>query len=271
MNYEKEYYEYDGFWNNREASIKFNHEKIQITFEFLQPDVKSVLDAACGNGVFTNLLAEKFPNLNIVAFDRSEAALKYVKTKKRIAEIDNIPFNNGEFDCVIAHDVIEHLPVSIYKKALCELARVAKKYIIIAVPFNEDVLVRSTQCPSCKAIFNYDLHMRSFTKEKMTKLFSDSGFVCKDIRTCDKNTFYFAQEWYGRLMYPKINKRFKSPICPICGYTELISNMSQDPRTPKSVVPIDKGFVKLIKDIPKLFWPKYSFDYEMVALFEKNV
>jgi SAM-dependent methyltransferase len=269
MSYEKEYYEYDGFWNNREESLIINREKIQITFDYLQSDISSVLDAACGNGVFTNLLAERFPALKIMAFDRSEAALKYVKTKKIMAEIDDIPFGENEFDCVIAHDVIEHLPVSIYETALKELGRVAKKYIIIAVPNDENVLDRSTRCPSCKAVFNYDLHMRSFSREKMNDLFSGMGFACKEIRTCDKNTFYFGQELYGRLLYPEISKRFKSPICPICGYTELSSSALKS--TMKRVAPVNSGFVKLLKAIPKLFWPKYSFDYEMVALFEKVV
>lgn len=266
MNYEKEYYEYEGFWNNYDSLYRNNIDKINITFNFLRPDVKSVLDAACGNGIFTNMLIEKFPKLKVTAFDRSEAALKHVKAEKYLAEIDNIPFADSSFDCVVAHDVIEHLPVGIYEKALSEIARVAKKYIIIGVPNNEDVMQRSTQCPSCKAIFNYDLHMRSFSKEKMKELFKEFSFHNVSIETCDKNVKYYGQDMYSRIFYAEISKRFKSPICPICGFKN-----KQDQNEPSLVArPKSRSIGSLIKAIPKLVWPTQTFDYEMVALFEKK-
>lgn len=267
MNYEKEYYEFDGFWADAQASYILNREKIHITIDFIKPDVVSVLDAACGNGVFTNYLAEKFPQLNIAAFDRSESALKHVKTNKKLAEINNIPFEDKSFDCVVAHDVIEHLPVPIYETSLHEIARVAKKYIIIGVPNNEQVMDRSTSCPSCKAVFNYDLHMRSFTNDAINSLFEFAGFQCMEIRTCDKNTFYYGQNLYSRLAYPSLANRFKSPICPICGYSEKIAPCrkisSTDPHA-------RAGLLQKIKSLPKFFWPRYSKDYELVALYKKK-
>ncbi|MBS1946955.1 MAG: class I SAM-dependent methyltransferase [Bacteroidetes bacterium] len=270
MNYEKQYYEYDGFWSDYETSYKNNIEKINISFEFIQPDVKTILDAACGNGIFTNMLIEKYPDLKVVAFDRSEAALKYVKAEKFIAEINQMPFKDAQFDCVVAHDVIEHLPVGVYEQALKEIARVAKKYIIIGVPNDEKVLDRSTQCPSCKAIFNYDLHMRSFSKEKMNDLFSAYGFKCKQIRTCDKNTFFIGHKWYVNIFYSEQKKEFKAPICPICGYSEVaperFSNVGHRAIVNNKTA---TGLFAKLKQIPKAIWPKRSFDYEMVALFEK--
>jgi SAM-dependent methyltransferase len=268
MSYEKLYYEYEGFWNDYQTSYINNIEKIEITFSYIKDDVKSALDAACGNGIFTNMLVEKFPQLKVAAFDRSETALSFVKAEKFLAEIDQIPLGDKQFDLVIAHDVIEHLPQGTYEKALCELVRVARKYLIISVPHNEKLLERSTQCPSCNAIFNYDLHMRSFSQEKLSNLLLDKHFLCKNIKTCDKNTFYWGQKLYGRMFYPEINKRFKSPICPICGYTEVMSEGKL--KDSRYVIKPENSIKKLLKKIPKVLWPKYSFDYEMVALFERN-
>jgi SAM-dependent methyltransferase len=268
MSFEKEYYDFERFWNNPEYSYRINIEKIKITFDYIKPDVASLLDAACGNGIFTNMALERFPKIKITAFDRSETALKYVKAEKFVGSIDAIPFPDCSFDCVTAHDVIEHLPVNVYPKALQELSRVSKKYIIIAVPFDEDLEDNISQCPCCRTIFNNDLHFRSFDKDKMRGLFAGSGFTCVDIKTCEKNTFYLGQKKYGNLFYSQWKKKFRSPICPLCGYK---NPADQDPSFTvgtTSEVP-QASLIAYLKAIPKRVWPKYSKDYEMVALFER--
>jgi SAM-dependent methyltransferase len=271
MNFEKEYYEYDGFWSDHDTLYKNNIEKINISFEFIRDDVKTMLDAACGSGIFTNMLVEKYPEIKVTAFDRSEAALKYVKATKLVADINQIPFADKQFDCVVAHDVIEHLPVGIYEQALAELARVAKKYIIIGVPNDEKVQEHFSECPSCKSRFNYDLHMRSFSKDKMKSLFSSHGFACREIRTCDKNTFYAGQQWYSRNFASEFKYKFRSPICPVCGYSEINAEDYKNSIPQKEdIVRADKSMTGLIKNVIKSIWPKYSHDYEMVALFEKT-
>ncbi|HEY6901906.1 MAG TPA: class I SAM-dependent methyltransferase [Puia sp.] len=270
MENEQKYYEFERFWNNEEYSYEIGIDKINITFDLIRNDVTTLLDAACGNGIFTNMVAEKFRNIKVVAFDRSETALKYVKTEKHIASIDSIPFRDKEFDLVTAHDVIEHLPVGVYEKSLQELARVARKYIIIAVPYNENLKHNASECPSCHTTFNNDFHFRSFDKAKMENLFADKGFKCVEIRTCDSNQYYVGQRLYGQVFYPKWQKKFRSPICPVCGY---LNPEDQNPEfrignPTKEEAP--KGLVPFLKRLPKLIWPKYSKDYEMVALFEKK-
>ena len=268
MTFEKDYYEFERFWNDPEHSYHINIEKVKITFDFIKPDVHSLLDAACGNGFFTNMAVEKYPNMKIVGFDRSATALKYVTAEKFIGNIDSIPFADHSFDCVVAHDVIEHLPVGVYESALREIARVAGKYIIIAVPYDENLEDNISQCPGCKSIFNNDLHMRSFDKEKMNDLFRDFDFSCVEIRTCQPNTFYVGQKLYGDIFYPKWKKKFRSPICPVCGY---INPEDMDTsQTPGEAQTVKWSVLSTLKSIPKLLWPKYSKDYEMVALFGKN-
>lgn len=269
MSFEKEYYDFERFWNNHDYSYKINIEKITITFDFISSDITSLLDAACGNGIFTNMALERFPDMEIMAFDRSETALKYVKGRKIIAGIDEIPFPDSSFDAVVAHDVIEHLPVNVYSKAIQELSRVAKKYIIIAVPYMENLQDNISECPSCKTIFNNDLHLRPFNKSSLTDLFLEYGFLCTDIKTCEKNTFWVGKKMYGNLFYPKWKKHFRSPICPLCGYTNPLDQdplfkIGQDKQKPQQSLLTD------IKRIPKLFWPKYSKDYEVVALFKRR-
>lgn len=270
MENEQKYYEFERFWNNQEYSYEINIEKIRITFEFLSPDVTSLLDAACGNGIFTNMAVEQLKNVKIMAFDRSETALKYVKAEKQVANIDKIPFGDQSFDCVVAHDVIEHLPIGVYEKALSEIVRVARKYIIIAVPFEENRKHNVSECPICLSEFNNDLHFRSFDKAKMNDLFKGTGFECTKIRTCETNRFYYGQKLYGRLFFPKWQKKFRSPICPVCGYLNPEDDNPEFKLETKAEEYRPTGLMASLKRIPKLLWPKYSKDYEMVALFEKK-
>ncbi len=266
--FEKDYYEYDGFWNDEEKSLKNNIEKIELTLSFIKEDVESVLDAACGNGIFTNYLQRTRSNLKIVGFDRSEQALKYVKTEKFLASIDSIPLSDDSYDCVIAHDVIEHLPVEAYDKALSELSRVAKKYIIIGVPYKEEIARNVTQCPSCFSLFNYDLHLRSFDDDKLKQLFTSYGFDNLSISTCDTVTYYKGQHLYTRYFHPDIFFKFRSPICPVCGYKNKEMNNSA-PISTQNEKPVHKKNIGL-KNIIRSLWPKVSFDYEVVALYKKN-
>jgi ubiquinone/menaquinone biosynthesis C-methylase UbiE len=269
MNFEKEYYEFERFWKDHDYIWALNSEKIEITFDFIKSDVNDILDVGCGNGVFTNLAMKKFPDKRIVGFDRSETALKYVQAEKIRGEIDDIPFPDLSFDCVVAHDVIEHLPVNIYPRAIHEIARIAKKYIIIAVPNAENLEDNISQCPACKTTFNNNLHFRSFGKSDISNLFNKKGFSCLEIKTCDRNTFYIGQKTYGNLFYPKWKRYFRSPICPLCGYRnhndqEEVESLIQNTQSLHR-----KSLLSQLKEIPKLIWPKYSKDYEMVALFQK--
>ena len=266
MSFEKEYYEFERFWKDHESIYRINIEKINITFSFIGNDVNSILDAGCGNGIFTNMALERFPDKKIVGFDRSDTALKYVRAEKFHGSIDEIPFSDDSFDCVVAHDIIEHLPVNVYVKAIGELARVAGKYIIVAVPNEENLEENVSKCPCCKTIFNNNLHFRSFTKEKLSGVFREAGFTCVDVKTCDRNAFYVGQRLYGNLFYPEWQTRFRSPICPLCGYKN-----PDDVEGAKAVEDVPgRSLLSRIKRIPKMFWPKYSKDYEMVALFAKG-
>jgi len=58
MAYEKEYYKQDRCWNDNGSVYNNNIDKVNITFNFIREDVEPVLDAACGNGFFTNMLVQ---------------------------------------------------------------------------------------------------------------------------------------------------------------------------------------------------------------------
>ena len=117
---EKEYYENDTIWSTAPSDIDLR--RINTVSSSIPEDVKTILDIGCGNGILVNYLSDKFDHFERVhGFDRSESALKYVKTEKSIGNIDNLPFEDNEFDLITCLEVLEHLPVMVYQKALREI------------------------------------------------------------------------------------------------------------------------------------------------------
>jgi ubiquinone/menaquinone biosynthesis C-methylase UbiE len=94
-----------------------------------------VLEAGCGVGAQTKIIAAKNPDSNFLSIDISEESLKTARdtvkslgmhnVEFRQSDIYNLPFKDETFDSVIVCFVLEHLQNPI--QALMELKRVLKK------------------------------------------------------------------------------------------------------------------------------------------------
>jgi ubiquinone/menaquinone biosynthesis C-methylase UbiE len=265
--FEKTYYESADFWEGEALQDPANVERFRITEALIPADTKSLLDAGCGNGVFINNLQKHKPNLRICGLDRSNKALEFVLTDKAVGEITNLPFPNASFDCVTCLEVLEHLSVDDYEKALQEISRVAGKYIIVSVPFNERIEESYTKCPRCSTIFNYELHLQSFTEEKFVSMFDNYGFKNISSRKLNPQVRYKWHYEYRKLFYPEQLLAWHSPICPICGYAEIqtgsTSDKSQHTRKPRKLI-------SYLSQLPKVFWPKEERFYWILGLFQKH-
>lgn len=272
--FEKLYYEDEGFWEGEMLHDAENQMRIERTAALIPAGVSSLADIGCGNGVFVNYLKEHKPELELMAVDRSQTALKYVNTPKMSGDVADIPLQDNSFDCVTCLEVVEHLPIGVYEKAFSELARIAKKYIIISVPYMENLEERHNQCPSCKTIFNHDLHLRSFGDETMKQLLISHGYECVSIEHLGESVTYKGHHTFRKLFYKEQFKQWNSPICPLCGFTEKkkpaavtqekILKQAEKPSALKSSV------VPILSSIPKLLWPKKKRYYWVMALYRKK-
>jgi len=184
-----------------------------------------------------------------------------------LAEIDNLPFTDRSYDCVSCLEVIEHLPVPIYQQSLSELARIAKDYIIVSVPYNEKLEESHNQCPSCKSIFNFELHLRTFSDQAMINLFDDLGFKCISIEKLNKKSAFKGHFEFRKIFYPKQFFSWKSPICPICGYRDQINKNIYNQKILKTKPRV--SIISYFTAIPKLFWPKEDRYYWILALYKR--
>lgn len=188
-------------------------------------DVKTVLDAGCGDGRFANRVAKVF---EVTALDYSVAALLQVQVPKVCGDLTRLPFANGSFDLALCSQVLEHLPDTMFGVALAELKRVARKYVLVTVPNYEkdysDIRARSVKCPECKRVFHLDGHVRPFTSRSLRRMFRTYGIpgtACVDVRPIALRRvrrlprlgplrWYLEPESWG---YWRSGQK-----CPFCGY-----------------------------------------------------
>jgi len=230
MSFEKEYYENPVFWDiKRYFENQAELERFNKIISTIPSNVKSLLDVGCGNGVFLYLLKNKRSEISSVGLERSKMAIEIASKNFDVeiieGNISSLPFRDASFDCLTALEVIEHLPYEIYERVLGEFERVAKKYIIISVPYEERRGL--IQCPYCGCRFNPTFHLRRFNRKVLDNLFSNfklTGFelICPEYEVYFHKVFSALYQLIFKPSFPE------NVICPACGYRKVNSSSSED-------------------------------------------
>ncbi len=101
---------------------------------------KTILDAGCGEGFtieFLNKSPKLLKKLKFYGIDSSERTISRAKeivpfADLKVGNVYNLPYPDSFFDLVICSEVLEHLKDP--EKALLEVGRVSKKYLLLSVP-----------------------------------------------------------------------------------------------------------------------------------------
>lgn len=196
-------------------------EKIQRILKMIPTDVNTMLDVGCGNGAITNVLAK---NIDVTAVDRSKEALKYVNSKKIEASADAIPLPDKSYDLVFSSELLEHLEDKTLEGTVQEINRLAKKYLLISVPNDENPDKLPIRCPKCNFDYNRPNHLRSFNQKKLAALFPEF-VIMEEIKAGKKVRYYSpsllnlkkrfapAKSW---IPYYWIPAKDRKTICPNC-------------------------------------------------------
>lgn len=183
MQLEQRYYENPELWADARYGAA-DRERVAAAAERIPPGTRSLLDVGCGNGLFLNFLQAAVPPGTfdrLCGVDRSQAALAGVGVEKCAADITKLPFADAEFDVVTCMEVIEHLPSESLVRALAELARVARRTVMITVPYREDLESAHVECPACRCRFHRYYHMRSFDERVMAGLMDAQRCSCREV------------------------------------------------------------------------------------------
>lgn len=239
-------------WENYDAENQIKR-KAEYIKQLIPKDVKNILDVGCGNGIITNELIDKW---EAVGLDVSDEALKYLKCPTIKASATEIPLGDNSFDLVLCSEMLEHLTDNELNKAVKEIKRISKKYLIITVPNNEYLEASNTLCHQCNNIFHVWQHYQSFSGNRLKDLFSPEYQI-----TLFGTFGPVEKRWLPLLV--KIKHKIgqwmnpgKSSICPNCGNT-VFGPFSSNLAT-KSV----NGLNKILSGT-KHYW--------QISLFEKKI
>jgi len=131
----------------------------------IQPE--TLLDVGSGRGVFLWPLLDAFPDLDVAAIDILEhrrAVLQAVRAggvgrlSVHDMNVTDLSFGDGSFDVATVLEVLEHLEQP--ERAVRELVRVARRFVVASVPSKEDD--------------NPD-HIQLFDGAALERMFSEAG------------------------------------------------------------------------------------------------
>jgi len=128
---------------------------------------KTVLEVGCGKGYLAKKLAKKFKvTASDIIIDK-DLVTANPTIKFKIANIENLPFSDKEFDTVVCTHTLEHV-LNLFA-AIKNLKRVTKKRLIIVVPKQRPYK------------YTFDLHLHFFPYENsLLTIMNTNG----NIRSC---------------------------------------------------------------------------------------
>lgn len=204
---------YDAHPRWGQAPDAANQTRLARTHALVPSDVRTILDAGCGDGSSSNALAD---SRRVVGADISPRALRFAAGMPVAASITRLPVADRSFDLVMALEVIEHLPDGVFEAALAELARTADRWLLVSTPHAEHLPAGQARCPRCATVFHRDLHFQAFGADDHARLFAGHGFAHR--RTERVESWRPSPGWttlrhglLGRLGYRPVS------TCPTCG------------------------------------------------------
>ena len=170
-----------------------------------------ILDIGCGEGKLYPFIRKK--TRYIIGVDFSIFHLRFAYKKPVIlADAANLPFRKSVFDCIIAGEILEHVPNQ--AKALTEWSRCLKqsKQIILTVPNGERLSIwsRKRERNTSVRIGDEMIFHRDFTRIELEDLLFSQGFKITDTMTINFHTplnfLYWIPLIFWRRIGPSIDR-----------------------------------------------------------------
>ena len=251
------YYERPELWTRGIYTAGYERDRLRAAVEFLPQDVTSLVDVGCGNGAFLSFLEEMRPKVKAMGVEPSQAAVRQKWCSSRIlnGQITSLPFRDHSFDVVSSMAVLEHIPTHELARGIAELTRVARKYVLIDLPFRE----RRTRirCPECGCGFDPHLHLRSYDLSDIHSLFPHFLPVRQRVLRGHESVIPFV---LLRVLRREIGaERFPNAVCPQCGHRTPSTKLGNGEASQRSL------WRRLWERQPSL-----AVDREIFVLFERQ-
>lgn len=207
-------YESADVWDQ---SLQFGQKNLaQAIIDFLPSNIATALDVGCGDGKLTDLIIASNA-CSFVGVDCSEEALKRCRFKTILGNATNLPFKKDEFDLVLTTDMLEHLSEQAQAKVWDELFRVARNWVMVAVPFKEELLEATTTCHHCGQRYHVNWHQRAYDWQSLVERAPSDFEVDKIVLTGEPWSPYHIIETTFRREILGESSGWSDAFCPSCG------------------------------------------------------
>lgn len=247
-------YETKDLWNRSHYETPAEKARFEAVLAALPTDATSLLDVGAGNGAFLSLLEHRRPTLLLEGLEPSREARQAAvcRTALKDGSIAALQRADRSVDVVTALEVLEHLPAGIFPLALSELSRVARKAIVISVPWRERR--RLIECKACGCRFNPSYHVRSFDEKNARGLIRGFSLVTTTL-VMDEQYIGVALVAWVRSLIGAGEDLWSLTLCPQCGWRRSSPSSG---RTQRSRV------------MGRRLWPKARAPRWAVLRFERD-
>jgi hypothetical protein len=146
-------------------------ERIADLMRLVPKGTLSVLDVGARDGHLSKELANHCPA--VTALDLVKPSVDDPRVHCVKGDATDLKFLSSTFDVVLCAEVLEHIPSPALETACFELGRVAKKYVLIGVPYKQDTRHGRTTCYTCGGQNPPWAHVNVFDEVRLQQLFPD--------------------------------------------------------------------------------------------------
>lgn len=132
---------------------------------------ENVLEIGSRDCYITKILAQNYKS--VTALDLIQPQIEHEKITPVQGDVTDLKFDNLSFDLAICTEVLEHINPDKLNTACNELSRVSKKYLVIGVPYKQDLRAYATQCKNCGTINPTCGHVNTFDEKRLYSLFRE--------------------------------------------------------------------------------------------------
>lgn len=244
----RKYWEKEEFWRQY-GKAGYYKERTDFVLSLIPSEIQSVIDLGTGTGDIVNRLSS---GMTVAGLDLSEVALKHLQKPGILGSISSLPLTDRSFDLVICLEVIEHMPPSDFERAIVELERVAKTWLLIGIPYRENLLERTVKCSKCNRLFHADTHFRRFGSP------SELSGLFKQFKMCEYHLFGPSGPrklvWIEELKH-KLGQFVPWEsffVCPFCGNNEAPEKVLHYRRMVRVLELFERLLLKTRTSLP--FW-----------------
>jgi SAM-dependent methyltransferase len=154
---------------------KREQDRIAALMSLVPAKGRRALDIGARDGYLSQRLTERYAH--VTAVDLVRPTIDHPDIESVEANIAQMPFRDNDFDLVLCAEVLEHLPADVLARGVREIVRVAKRWIIVGVPYNQDLRLGRTTCNHCGTRNPPWGHVNKFNEGVLRRLFPDTRSI----------------------------------------------------------------------------------------------